>query len=226
VPPPDSTAETPALRADADRNRRRLLTAAREVFAEHGLDVTLDDIARHAGLGVGTAYRRFPNKGVLVEELLVEQITTMRDIARRQLSAPDPIAGLRSYVEEVVELQVADRSLKQVLFASDHGKKRVVEARAGLAPAVTALVDRARDAGLLRDDVLASDIAMITLMLSVVVDFGRGHEPELFRRYLDWLIAALLTDGAPTVHPPIAMDRFHAAMLAFKLGAAPKPERQ
>lgn len=223
--PSDSHAETPTLRADADRNRRRLLDAAREVFAEHGLDVTLDDIARHAGLGVGTAYRRFPNKRVLIDELLVEHVTTMRDIARRQLDAPDPIAGLRGYVQEVVELQVADRSVKQVMFASDRGHQRVEEARAGLAPAITALVDRARDAGLLRDDVLPSDVAMITLMLSVVVDFGRGYEPELFRRYLDWLIAALLRDGPATAHPPLDMERFHDAMHEFKLGAAPKPQR-
>ncbi|WP_354697741.1 hypothetical protein DSM112329_03381 [Paraconexibacter sp. AEG42_29] len=223
--PSETPSESPALRADAEKNRRRLLTAAREVFAEHGLDVTLDDIARHAGLGVGTAYRRFPNKRVLIDELLVEQLTTMRDIARAQLDAQDPIAGIRGYVQEVVALQVADRSLKQVMFASDRGQKRVEEARAGLGPAVTALVDRAHDARLLRDDVLASDVAMITLMLSVVVDFGRGYEPELYRRYLEWLIAGILRDGPATGQPPIAMECFHSAMLTFKMGAAPKPQR-
>ena len=72
---------TAPLRADAERNRRRLLDAASELFSRRGLEVTLDDIARHAGVGVGTAYRRFPNKDALIEELMTERIDTLRAIA-------------------------------------------------------------------------------------------------------------------------------------------------
>src|SRR4051812_30038144 len=77
--------EPAPLRADAERNRQRILDAAREVFADRGLDVTLDEIARHAGVGVGTAYRRFPNKEALVEALMVERIGELEQLARECL---------------------------------------------------------------------------------------------------------------------------------------------
>lgn len=216
---------TPVLRADAERNRQRLLAAAREVFAEYGLDVTLDDIARHAGVGVGTAYRRFPNKDALIDELLVEQVEAMSALAARQLEAEDPVAGLRGYLEDALALQVKDRGLKQVLFAHGRGQQRVEQARQKLGPAVVALVERAKASGDLRDDVLASDIALITVMLTVAVDFGRDYEPYLYRRYLDSLLRGLLCDAPAPEEPPLDMARFPEAMAKFKFAIAPRAPR-
>lgn len=221
----DQATDKPALRADAERNRQKLLAAAKELFAECGLDVTLDDIARHAGVGTGTAYRRFPNKAALIDELIAERIAAMVALAEAGLEADDPIDGIRTYVTGVLELQIADRSVKQVLFSSERGRERVAAARARLAPAVTRLIERAKAAGAVRDDVLASDVAMTTLMLSTVVDFSRDVEPTLYERYVDVLLDGLRPGRPAPAQPALDMERFHPAMEAYKLGAPPRPSR-
>jgi AcrR family transcriptional regulator len=178
------------LRADAERNRQRLLAAAKEVFATRGLDVTLDEIARHAGLGTGTAYRRFPNKDALIEALMVERIEELGAIARECLDEPDPWRGLAGFFERALTLQVADRGLKDVLFSPGRGRERVAHAREALAPIVAQLVQRGVAAGAVRDDLSTSDVPVINFMLHTVVDLSRDVEPELYKRYL-----AIVLDG-------------------------------
>lgn len=201
-------------RRDAQRNRAALLAAARELFADRGLDVTLDEVARHAGVGVGTAYRNFANKGELVDDLLVERVQDMVDLAAACLEVEDPWTGLRRYVEQALEMQVADRVLKQLLYAQSSAHARVDEVRRRLGPAVTALVVRAKDAGVLRPDVDVTDVPMINIMLGVVVDLSRDDDPELYRRYLELLLASLRVDAAPAdaLHPPLPLPAFQAAM--------------
>jgi AcrR family transcriptional regulator len=181
---------TAPLRADAERNRQRLLAAAKELFMTRGLDVTLDDVARHAGVGTGTAYRRFPNKDALVDALMVDRIGELGRIAGECLEDPDPWKGLAGYFERALALQAADRGLKEVLFSSGRGRERSVQARKAIAPVVTKLVRRAIEAGVVRSDISTSDVPLINFMLNTVVDFGRGVEPDLYRRYL-----AIVLDG-------------------------------
>ncbi len=178
------------LRADAERNRQRLLDAAREVFAARGLDVTLDEIARHAGVGTGTAYRRFANKDALIEALMVDRIGELEGIAKACLDEPDPWVGLCAYFERALALQASDRGLMEVLFSPGRGRERVSHARRALAPVVTKLVQRAVDAGVVRSDLATTDVPLINFMLNTVVEFGRDVEPELYRRYL-----AIVLDG-------------------------------
>lgn len=206
------------LRRDAERNRERLMEAAAELFRTRGLDVTLDDVAEHAGVGVGTAYRRFANKDELIDALLEVRIDEMVSMAERGLENPDPWDGLVGYIEGALELQLCDRGLKEVLFAPGRGKKRVAGAKGRLGPAVTALAARARDAGVVRDDFDTSDIPMIYLMLGTVVDFSREAEPELYRRYLAILLEGIRAGGQPPALPVPALDlpRFQAAMAEFK----------
>jgi AcrR family transcriptional regulator len=180
----------PPLRADAERNRQRLLTAAKDLFTTRGLDVTLDDVARHAGVGTGTAYRRFPNKDALIDALMVDRIGELAAIARECLEDPDPWRGLAGYFERALALQAADRGLKDVLFSSGRGRERSVQARQQIAPVVTKLVRRALEAGAVRSDLAVSDVPLINFMLNTIVDFGRDVEPDLYRRYL-----AIVLDG-------------------------------
>jgi AcrR family transcriptional regulator len=184
------TSMTAPLRADAERNRQRLLAAAKELFMTRGLDVTLDDVARHAGVGTGTAYRRFPNKDALVDALMVDRIGELGRIAGECLEDPYPWKGLAGYFERALALQAADRGLKEVLFSSGRGRERSVQARKAIAPVVTKLVRRAIEAGVVRSDISTSDVPLINFMLNTVVDFGRGVEPDLYRRYL-----AIVLDG-------------------------------
>jgi AcrR family transcriptional regulator len=180
----------PPLRADAERNRQRLMAAAMDLFATRGLHVTLDDIARHAGVGTGTAYRRFPNKDALIDALMVDRIGELAQIARESLEEPDPWRALTGYLERALALQAADRGLKEVLFSSGRGRERSNQARRQIAPVVTELVRRAVEAGAVRSDIGVSDIPLINFMLNTLVDFGRDVEPDLYKRFL-----AIVLDG-------------------------------
>jgi AcrR family transcriptional regulator len=209
---------TAPLRADAERNRQRLLAAAKEVFATRGLDVTLDDIARHAGVGTGTAYRRFPNKDALIEALMADRIGELAAIAEECLEDPDPWRGLAGYFERALALQASDRGLKDVLFSPGRGRDRVAHARRSLAPIVTRLVRRAVHAGVVRGDIATSDVPVINFMLNTVVDFGRDVEPELYRRYLTIVLDGLRPREDPTPLPVEALKipAFQEALARWK----------
>src|SRR4051795_6885192 len=104
------------MRKDAARNRALLVQAGREVFAERGLDASLDDIARHAGLGVGTAYRHFANKYELAEAIFTEAIESIVAKAEEAAAMPDPWQGLLNFFEFAAESQTADRGLREVMM--------------------------------------------------------------------------------------------------------------
>jgi AcrR family transcriptional regulator len=205
---------TVPLRADAERNRQRLLTAAKELFATRGLDVTLDEIARHAGVGTGTAYRRFPNKDALIDALMVDRIGELAGIARECLKDPDPWRGLTGYFERALALQAADRGLKEVLFSSGRGRERSNHARRAIAPVVTKLIRRAKEAGVVRDDIETSDVPLINFMVNTIVDFGRDIRPELYRRYLAIVLDGLKPrpDLEPLPVPALRVGDFQEAM--------------
>jgi len=198
-----TTAERP-LRKDAERNRRRILDAAREVFAEHGLDAGLDHIARHAGLGVGTVYRRFPDKDKLIDALFEERIGAIAALAEEAAAHEDPWAGLVFFFERSLAEQAADRGLKQILISGARGCAQVSAGRERIAPPLQSLVGRAHAAGVLREDVTAQDIPMISLMLGSLMDASRGVAPELWRRYLELLLDGLRA-GGPRPDEPLAV---------------------
>src|SRR5690349_18328147 len=98
------------LRADAERNRRRLLDAAAELFAAKGLSVGLDEIARHAGVGVGTAYRRFPDKAELIQALFDDRVAQLLALAEAGLADEDPWRGFVGFLDGATELQANNRA--------------------------------------------------------------------------------------------------------------------
>src|ERR1700754_421339 len=104
-----------SLRADAQRNRARLLAGARELFATHGLDVPMADIARHAGVSNGTLYNRFPTREDLIEAVFVDRLEALVALAERARNAADPWDGFASYLTGACELQAADRGFNQVV---------------------------------------------------------------------------------------------------------------
>jgi AcrR family transcriptional regulator len=205
------------LRKDAERNRQRILNAARELFAERGLGVTLNDIAHHAGVGVGTVYRRFPDKMQLIEGLFEQAVADIVALADAGLEDPDPWHGLTTFVERACELQADDRGFKEVVLGAPGGLERVDRIRAKMMPLVTRLVGRARDAGQLRKDIEAQDIPIIQLMMGTVIDCARDVQPELWRRFLAIYLRGLRAEcGPPDALPqppldPIATQRVMAA---------------
>jgi AcrR family transcriptional regulator len=211
-----TTAERP-LRKDAERNRRRILDAAREVFAERGLDAGLDHIARHAGLGVGTVYRRFPDKARLIDALFEERIASIAALAEEAAGHEDPWEGLVFFFERSLAEQAADRGLKQLLLTGASGCAQVSAGRERIAPPLHALVARAHAAGVLREGVTAQDIPMITLMLGSLMDASREAAPDAWRRYLELLLGSLGAGaGGPLSSGPLDDDHVQAVLAAWK----------
>src|ERR1700744_3362156 len=139
--PMDSVTE-PAdrpLRKDAERNRQRILKAAAEVFTDQGLAATLDDVARQAGVGVGTVYRRFPDKAALADALFEQRIDILVDLATEAHGADDPWEGLAGFMLTAAEMLSTDKGLRQILMFAPHGHQRVGYARNRMRPAVRKL---------------------------------------------------------------------------------------
>jgi AcrR family transcriptional regulator len=178
------------LRRDAERNRQRILEVARDAFAEDGLSVTLDEIARRAGVGVGTIYRRFPDKEQLIDALFEDRMQEFAAEAETAMQADDPWIALVTFLERATEQHACDRGFKEVALSGSHGLERVARARALMFPLVSTLVARAQADGSLRADVDPTDIPLLQLMLGSLSECTRNVDPDVWRRFL-----GIVTDG-------------------------------
>jgi AcrR family transcriptional regulator len=181
---------TRPLRRDAERNRQRILTAAAEVFNERGLEVSLDEIARHAGVGIGTVYRRFRTKEELIEALFMDRLDMVAALGEEAFASPDPWAGLVSFMERMAEIMAGNLGLRQMLMLGTYGRDLVAVARQRNAPLIERLVERAQAAGQLRADIRQTDIAFIVFVLTEATQLSQAANPEIWRRYL-----TLILDG-------------------------------
>jgi AcrR family transcriptional regulator len=218
------------LRADAARNRARILAAAAEVFAERGLDVTLDDIAAHAGLGVGTVYRRFADREALVEALFDDRMQAKLTRLRQALEVP-PEQAYEAFVEvirDMCEHLARDRGMRQIMLSSVYGHDEVARCRDEMTVIGDELVQRAKATGKLRADFEATDLAAIMLMVGAIADFASGVAPELWKRYFDILIDGLrpqaagapgLSVQAPQCGPALALNEMLEAMKSWRPAA-------
>lgn len=209
------------LRRDAEKNRQRIMAAAREVFAQRGYDATLDDVARHAGLGVGTVYRRFPNKAALIDALFGESFQRVVDLVETALADPDPWAGFAGFMTATAELQVADRGLRDLMLSGSAGPARVGQMRERVKPLLDELVRRAQEQGDLRADFAGGDIPALQLMIATASEFTRAAGPQTWRRYLGLLLDGLCARReAPTELPAPVLDdeEIERAMMALPEG--------
>src|SRR3954447_6807715 len=198
------------LRADAERNRQRILEAAGELFAQKGLAVGLDEIARHAGVGVGTAYRRFANKEQLLDALFEDRVEELVTFAERGLEADDPWEGLKGFLEAAVELHIANRALKEMVFSGGGPvAERMAAARGRIAPLVQELLARAQASGAVRADVAFTDMPLIQFMVSGVADIAG----PAWRRYLGIVLDGLHAERpSELAQPPLSLDEFERAL--------------
>jgi AcrR family transcriptional regulator len=177
-----------ALRKDAQRNRQRVLDAARELFAVKGLEATLNDVAHHACVGVGTVYRRFATKEELLEAIFEDGIEQIAELAKTALRHEDSWDGFVWFVEHLCELTATDRGLREMVYSKAYGGYRVECARELLDPLTSKLVERARADGHLRPDVEPTDMPIISLLAGTVSEWAGHVEPELWRRYVELLL--------------------------------------
>jgi AcrR family transcriptional regulator len=191
------------LRVDAERNRAALLDAAREVFAEQGLEAPLEEIALRAGVGIATLYRRFPNRGQLVAAALVGNFAQYAEAAECALAVPDPWAGFAGFIERICELQAADRGLSDLLSMALPGDERIEQLRRLANDRVVELMERTKAAGRLREDFVGEDILLLLVAHAAVVDVTRQDAPDARRRFVALMLDAFQRrDGAVLPAPP------------------------
>lgn len=178
------------VRADAQRNRERILGAARDLVAEAGADATMEDIARRAGVAVGTLYRHFPAKEDLVSAVVDDSVEFIADRAEEALAAADPGAQMVDLFRVVAERHATDRALKAAAGRLDLEAELETagpgSAIARAAAAIDTLLARAQATGSVRADLTLADLA---LLLSAVP--GAEVPVEMRRRFVDVLIAGL-----------------------------------
>lgn len=198
-----ATASRP-LRVDAERNLRRLLDAAREAFAERGLAVSVDEIARRAGVGKGTVFRRFPTKEHLVAAILCDCLEEVHGLGVELLEGDaDPDVALQEFMRAGAALQAQNRGFFESIAQSTFVEPEVLSVKQRLIEVTAALISAAAAAGCVRGDVTAYDVLMLQCGAIQAAAPFHDQAPELWRRYLDIAFDGLRPQGAhPLSQPP------------------------
>ena len=208
-----STAPKP--RKDVLRNRALLLESADALIREHGLDLSLNAVAHHAGMGVGTAYRHFPDRAALIQAMFEQRVERVVEILSAHVDDDDPVAGLRAVVFEVCEMQAGDRGVWELLSSGDQDAHRqLVQER--LLPLVGKLVDRANALGRMRLEFNVNDLAVIFWTGGALHAYLGAVAPGAWRRYIQLMLDGFLADDDPAREPndtaPLSFDEVDAAM--------------
>jgi AcrR family transcriptional regulator len=192
---------TRPLRADAARNRELLLAAAADEFAEHGLDASVADIARRAGVGKGTVFRHFATKDDLLAAIVLDRIDALSAVGERLLEAADPGAALLEFLTAAAH-QRQQRDLSFLQEAGDLNPE-VTRVRAQMFQTVHTLVERARKQGTVRPDVTGADVILLMCAPNYVTSYVPDAPPDLWQRYLAIIFDGLRPEGAhPLPQPP------------------------
>jgi AcrR family transcriptional regulator len=209
---PQAPAGPTGLRTDAQNNRRRIVEAARAVFAERGLDAPLDDIARRAGVGNATLYRRFPTREDLVAAVFVDRLAEYADAAARSLQMPDAWAGFCTFVEHVCAMQAEDNGARDVLTMSFPNARGLEELRDRAHRDFAELVARAQAAGQLRSDFQPQDFVVLQMANAGVVQGTREYAPRAWWRFVGLMLDACRAEAAHELPPPPSRAQVYRAM--------------
>ncbi|MBV9870128.1 MAG: TetR/AcrR family transcriptional regulator [Frankiaceae bacterium] len=179
-----------AMRRDAARNLEKVLAAADAVFADRGLDATLADVADHAGVGVGTIYRRFADKGALVAALMDDKlvaVTATVEAAETEATGWDAFVR---FLQDVSGQLLSDRALGQILIA-DPGQESANRLIDAIRPAATRILKRAQAEGVLRPEIRFNDVSPLLVMVTTTADFVAAGNPRVGARYLEVVLNGL-----------------------------------
>ncbi|MEV4944992.1 helix-turn-helix domain-containing protein [Streptomyces sp. NPDC053755] len=165
------------MRADARRNHERLLGEARAAFAEHGTDASLEEVARRAGVGIGTLYRHFPNRDALVNAVFQEALATLVQRSRDLAQAEDPCRALVEWLRALITHAGEYRGLARALMSASYDESSALaQCSAPLRTAGERLLDRARHAGSVRDDVSIGDLMQLTKAIALAAEQSPDDE--------------------------------------------------
>lgn len=205
---PSSTTDGPGARPrrkDAERNRAALIAAGAELFTSAASLPTLDDIAHHAGVGVGTAYRHFPNKYALAQAVLAQTVEAMLEGAERAAASDDAVAGLNAFFASVLEPQSHKRALGALLRRAPGTEPDTSDVQGRIERAIDALLQRGREQKSIRPDLASTDIGVLLSALTYVIDTYGDTDPHLWRRLVPILLDGLRA-SAPTPLDGRALD--------------------
>jgi len=202
--PPDVPDEQPrtALRRDAERNRERIVAAARELYAERGLGVGFNEVAHRAGVGVGTVYRRFADPRELLEVAMAEPLQQLYEVAREASATPRAWDGLVLLVGRVTDLLVENLGLRDAALGGYD--TLVPQVAGGIAELTRDLFVRAAQQGDLRPGVSGNDVPLLLWMVTELAKHADGIAPEAYRRYTTALLDGLRSTASSPL--PAAPD--------------------
>ncbi|MEU1981952.1 helix-turn-helix domain-containing protein [Nocardia sp. NPDC019395] len=192
-----TASRTRRLRVDAARNQQRIIDAARELFADRGLEITLDDVAERAGVGVGTVYRRFANKRELISEVFAGHIREFGEAAQDALTAEDPWDGLVRLFEYACRHMATNRGFSEVMLEMKDDPARLGYPREQIGPVVAAVMERARDAGVVQPGIEATDLFALIYMVDSLADFARPVDSDIWRRYMAITLNGIRAENTP-----------------------------
>jgi AcrR family transcriptional regulator len=178
------------MRADAVRNRQQLLTAAADLFAERGVDVPLDEIARRAGVSIGTLYNHFPNRGALLDAVLPDWVAEVDRLTEAAIADPDPWCGFARFMDGLFDIQARNPSMNDAIARTPVGPVDVASECGRTGGVLQSVVNRARDAGVLRPDFDAGDLATMIGAMSKVIAMSDGND-AVWRRHLGFVLDGL-----------------------------------
>lgn len=220
--------EPPRLRADATRNRDAILAAAKEIFAERGIEASLEEIAARARVGIATLYRRFPSRQDLVAAALIEKVAEFVEAAQAALALPDAWEGFCCYVRTICELQAGDRGLADLLSMTLPADEHVERLRQTANDHVVELIGRAKAAGQLRADFVKEDLLVLLIANAALVHVTRAEAPGASRRLVALALDAFGRTDVPSALPaPPSSAEMASAMcsLARERGCGTSPPR-
>ena len=207
------------MRADAERNRRRLLDAATQMFCERGLDVGVGEIAQQAGVGRGTLFRNFPSKEHLIAAIVVERMTESINRGRAALEAPDAGEALFELIEQSVGRSQTDRTLFDAIGDTWLANDEIRRIHTEMLGMLEALVRRAQEAGAVRTDISAVDVLMMIKGVCEAVSSFQHVNPDVALRQLDLIRSAISVPGNERPlrgQPPTVEDLERTASVAVK----------
>jgi AcrR family transcriptional regulator len=221
---PPGAADHPALRADAQRNRQRIVKAARRVLAEQGLAAPLNEVARRAGVGIATLYRRFPTREALIAAVFAEQMSAYAEAIDKALADTDPWRGFCTFIERACAMQADDHGFTDVLTLTFPTAAAFEATRVAAYRGFVELIARAKAAGRLRADFSPEDLVLLLMANAGVVVATADAAPETWRRLVAYMTQAFVaghTDPLPSAPTAAALYR---AMLRLSLRGGPAAE--
>lgn len=210
-------------RSDAERNRGRIIAAARTVFGREGLNASMASVARETGVGIATLFRHFPRKEDLVAAVFADRMKAYAQATTEALADPDPWHGFTGYIETVCAMQAADRGFADVLTMSFPGVPELEQYHARAYEGFLELIGRAQDSGQLRVDFTSRDLVLLLMANAGVLSATAGAAPDAWRRMVAWMIQSFQAPArGPLPDPPEDSALYEAMRRASQSATAPE----